>query len=315
MSTFVELFESLPFQPIDQVSACCEIDGCPVKMTLLGDAPLSLMFGFFVGFHGPRMMPSEMTSLPVASRVDLSLEDGVVWLSLFGLSDPSGGVLAQSVRGIVAELKSAGFVFDATCGLCGAENVTVSIQEGQPVRVCAGCLEAKERRTQELNRFNPSDMLLLPLAALGVIVGWTVVWQLIDLFVEFINGPGNPRLALDELTMMPLIAAGFVLFLLGRQLGGLFRGSGVGQSLVLIAGMSAAVVAVMVGEVCYIATTIFRHHGLFDLFLAGRLLWPWLAGYAASWWVLKICLAACLLFGGFTATREKRVVSLTAIRP
>ena len=315
MNEVLEFLEILQFQPITQTSGYAEVDGCSVKLSILGAEPTSLLFAFFVGTK-PIATPLQLEALPSAEKHDLTLEDGFVWLSLFNLGETSGPALAEAVRGIVSQLKTLGFEFDRNCGLCGARDTPIIVQDEQPVRICDNCVAARQRKTEELNRASFRHLLWLPLGVLGAAISWAVVWVLIDLFTEWMNfGQPNGALEINKFTIAILFGFGFLLFLMAGFMGDQIRIGGSSARFSELLSVIVAIAAIALGELFYVSVNLFRSFGIVNLGLAGRFLIPWVLEYPLGWLILKGCLALCLIIGGVAGAGRRITASWSSVNP
>lgn len=315
MEAVLQLISELQCQVIDKTSAFCEVDGCLVKVTLLSDDPVSILLAFFVGANPPQTA-LQLQSIPLADKTEVSVDEGFLWLSLFTLHETTGPALAQSVRGIVAQLKQQGFEFDTRCGVCGARDTPATLQNGQPMRICNGCVESQQRRTKELNQFKMSQLLYLPLGMLGVAIGWTVLWTLMDFFLEWMNaGRAELVMEINHFTIVLLLAIGLALCFLGTVMGKSMRFARSSRVLAIVLSVIVTVVATMLGEIIYIWCALFRIIGFVDFEAAERLLLPWLQSYHTTWLVIRLLGMACAFGGCVMSTRETVVAPLMEAKP
>lgn len=315
MNEVLELLDILQFQPITQTSGYAEVDGCSVKLTILGAEPTSLMFAFFVGTKSIAT-PLQLELIPSADKRDLTLEDGFVWLSLFNLGETTSTALAESVRSIVSQLKAMGFEFDRNCGLCGARETPIIVQDEQPVRICDDCVAARQRKTEELNRASFRHLLWLPLGALGAAISWAAVWVLIDLFTEWLNfGQPNGGLEINKFTIAILFGFGVLLFLMAGFMGDQIRIGGSSPRFSELLSVILALAAIALGEMFYVTVTLFRTFGVVNFGLAAKVLIPWVLDYPISWLILKGCLALCLIVGGVAGAGKRVTAPWSSVNP
>jgi len=311
MSAFFDLVAELQFQPADNSSAFGDINGCATKVTILNDEPLSLMFAFYVG--GTNLeLPPDTGPLPDAEKIDLSLEDGFVWLTLFNLVDPNGVEISQLIRQFVGILNAAGFAVSSQCGICGDQDVDIQLIDGRAVRVCARCLEAKQRETEELNRANPGQAILVPLGVLGTALAWGATWLLLDFYVEWLNaGRDEQVFEVNMLTLIPIGVCGFLLFLLGGKLGDWLWKSGASRRAPMLVSAIVVSILVLLGELFYITIALWRQVGVPNIVMASQLFLFWIWGYSVDWMIFKIGIAACLFAGCLSGHEKTTSTSLT----
>ncbi len=315
MNEVLECLEILQFQPITQTSGFADVDGCSVKLSILGAEPTSLLFAFFVGTK-PIAAPLQLEALPSAERHDLTLEDGFVWLSLFNLGETTSTELAESVRGIVAQLKTLGFEFDTNCGICGARETPIVLRDEQPVRICDNCVAARQRKTEELNTASFRRLLWLPLGVLGAALCWALVWVLIDLFNEWVNfGQQNAGMELNAFTAMILMGFGIMSALMAGVMGDQIRIGGSSRLISQILSLIVSLAAIALGEMFYICVVIFRQFGVFDPAVAVRFFVPWILDYSGGWLFLKFLLALCVVGGAIAGATKRITASWSSVNP
>lgn len=299
MTTIQDLLQELQFRIIDGNAAYGDVDGCTVKLVIIGYEPVSLLLGFLVGADPQHTQVTlSQEALPSAEKVELSLDDGIVWLSLFKLNETSSAALVASIKRIVAELKSAEFAIDASCSKCGAADTPVTLQGNQPVRICLACIEQERQRLIELNRPGLSTLYWLPVSIVATATSWATVWSILDLYVDWLQA-GRPvrGFEVNEITLMPILGCAVLLFCIGYGLGGMIPTANMGRNFAITVSIFVSVAAMAVGEVLYIAFDIFKHLGVFDVLLAFQILLPWVQSYSAGWIVFKILLGGSFLVG------------------
>jgi hypothetical protein len=276
MATSTEMLDDI-VQQLDLAvagpqTAYGEVHGLPVTLTVLGDAPLTLMFEFRLHESAetpppPRDLGSELSS----DKLTISFSKGRAWLSCIDLP-------AEAVGGIVecfAEtLGAAGQAFAPGCVRCGDAEAHIVHVHGDTSRLCAACLNAaladQQQRQSQLDRSNKVVLLGLPAVLTIVSVGWAVFWTLVDVSLTALQ---LQVIELNQLTMLLLLAiAAAAGAALGMPLGAALRKSGTVRAAPhVLSGLIAAGV-VAGGEVLYVALLLYRIFGVLDLAGAARLM-------------------------------------------
>lgn len=306
MTTLDSLLQELQFNLIDGRTAYGDIAGCPVKLVLLDLEPLSLLIGFCVGAEGqPQTASLSNECLPPVQKSDLSVEDGVVWLSLFGIQETSGTQLAGQLRGVVGQLKVDGFQIETTCRRCGAADTPITLQGDLPTRVCLSCLEAAKQKFEQQNRPQVAALGLLPFGAAVSAFAWALIWFAFDLFRAWVRvGVPVEQSVITLMTLFALVVSGVAMFGIGRWLGRMIPSAAMSRDFTFTLSTALTLVVVLLGEVDYIIVSLLIQHGIFDIGLALRAVIPMVLSYRSFYLVIKIAIAVSLFAGCFTRARE-----------
>ena len=305
------VINELGFGFVEPNNALGSVGEFPATITVLDVLPAAMMFTIRANTDAgnPETLQAAWKGR-YTGRSNISFDPGVVWLELYGITEPSAKTLQPLMDGFADALTAAGFGVGTGCLNCGTlEQLQLTCADGRPTRMCSPCLGAavqeKSEREAALNRPGRFEALGLPAIAMTVAVGWTVVWTLLDMFVEW---AGIERISLDKLTGM--IIAVLVLgvgYALGTPLGNALRRAGLGNWAPWLLSIVAVLGTALGGEILYIAVALWRHFGIFDLNLAAGLLARFFVGYSGFWITCKIlCAAAMWLF--CHAEAQKRVV-------
>lgn len=306
MTTLDSLQQELQLTMIDGGSAYGDIAGCPVKLVLLDLEPLSVLIGICVGTEGqPQTVSLPDKCLPPIQKSDLSLEDGVVWLSLFGIQETSGTRLAEQLRDVVGQLKTNGFQVDTNCRRCGAVDTPITLQGDLPTRVCLACLEAAKQKFEQQNRPQVAALWLLPFGVVVSAFAWALIWFAFDLFRAWVRvGVPVEQSLITLMTLFAVIVSGVAMFGIGRWVGHMIPSASMSRDFTFTLSTALTLVVVPLGEVDYIIVSLLIQHGIFDIGLAFRAVIPMLLSYRSLYLVIKIAIAVSLFAGCFTRARE-----------
>lgn len=302
-ATFVldELVSQLGFTAYDPETACGEIRGFPVTLTIVGLESVGLMFEFRIaeatGDAEPKLdLPFELPE----ELLKISFGKERAWLSIYDLSGATPDAVRLLVEQFAGAVAAAGRAPSPGCSQCGAiAGAEVRCLDGDTVRICPQCLEGiyaeRDERQRQLDR--PSRLALLGLPAVFTVAatGWAVFWTLVDLAIEWLQ---IDVVEINRLTVMILlVVAGGAGAAMGLPLGTALRQSGAVRLAPRVLSGLVVLGAVIVGEIGYIALLLFRFVGVFDLGLAAQFLPNILPLYGSFIAACKLILA--LTVGGF----------------
>jgi hypothetical protein len=310
------LIRELEFSVAGPDSAVGEVQGLPTSLTLLGDDPPAVIFGF-------RVRPDASVTEPLAALVQqlppelatLSVENGCVWLSLYNLNALPDGVVRALPEQIGAVVQSAGMALPAGCLRCGSPTESAPLLAGgQPTRLCAACqselVQDQAAAEEELNRPTLSATLGVPGATVYVALGWIVVWTVVDFVLDWW---GVKVIEINHFTALfgigLFVCAGYAL---GWPLGATIRHSIGLRRVPWIATPLLTLGAVIVGEIGYLALRIFLLAGVFDFGAAVRLLGPAVGQYTGFWIFCKLAQGAAIAGAAVQSTMERRRVTIDA---
>lgn len=311
------LIDELEFSVAGPDSAVGEVRGVPTSLTLLGDNPPAVMFGFRVrqdAGGAERFMPL-VGGLP-AEKVSLTAEDGCVWLSLYDLNVLPDGAVRALPEQVAEKIQADGLAQPAGCLRCGAASGAVPLlATGQPTRLCGVCqselTEAQTAAEEELNRPTLSATLGVPGAAVYVMLGWTAYWTLLDFLLDWW---GVKVIEINQFTaLFGILLFACVGYALGWPLGATLRHSIGLRRIPWIAGPLVTLGAAIVGEIVYLAIRIFLLAGVFDLGAAARLFGPAVGQYTLFWIFCKLAQWAGIAGAATLSAMERRRVSVADV--
>lgn len=310
-----ELTDKLNLLPATDESVFGEIGGNPVTMTVLGGNPLALLFAFKLAppdTDGADPLDKFLYS-GGESKINVSFEDGFVWLSLYELSSESSDSIAETIEEFGGKLQEAGLTIASGCVSCGdQENFNTVYLEGKASRLCPNCVEQvyEKRRTAEeaLNSASAFHRFGLPLVVVLVTTGWMVFWFLCDMTFEV---TGINFIEINRFVVVVLMALLLIGGLgLGYPIGVFVRKSGAAPSLMQLQSVGLVLLAGFGGEVLYIAICIYRQAGMFDISGAFQVFVPFIKSYHVLWLVNKVLLAAAISFGALIAATGRKTAQV-----
>jgi len=313
----IDLQERLGLLRTETDSACGEVESYPTTMTALGGDPLSLMFAFWTAARDepPLSLSPRLREFVETDAAQVSFEDGFAWLSLYDLSGETGESIQQLLAEFTAALAAAGLPAPMGCAACGnEESAELRVLEGRAVRICPGCAgslyEQRQLREEELNRPAAWHGLALPMACFYVAAGWAGFWLLTDVVLGWLGGV----IWINAVTVMLGIAilAG-IGFALGIPIGWVVRRSGLAQLSPVVVSALVVGLSALLGEILFIAVSVFLRFDVFNVNLAARLLLPFVQTYPLGWIVAKLLTAGAIAFGCHSAAIERRTVSLSSL--
>ncbi len=288
-----------------------EVMGVPTGLTLLSADPPGVMFAFRVrpdSEETDRLASLVRGSLP--ARSELSVEDGCAWLTLYDLDLLPHGAAKPFAERVADALIAVGMAIGPGCLRCGAaEGAAPMLVDLRPTRLCASCLNEAVRekidRESELNRPTLSTTLSLPGAVTYVVLGWIVLWTVIDVLLR--HWPVRVVEINQFTTLVGLVLLGGIGCVLGWPLGATLRRSfGLGLS-PWMASLGLALAAGVLGEVGYVALRIFLLAGVLDFAAAARMLGPVIGMYTGFWIFCKLATIGAIA-GWAAASASRRAV-------
>lgn len=307
-----EVISRLGLHVADGQTAYGEVDGSPVTLTLLGSAPLALLWAFRIRTDTGSLLPlaPEPQGALAALRGTFSIEGEHAWLSLHGLGGVGSDVIEGLVRVAARELRDGGLALGRQCAQCGveAEGELVHIG-GRTSRLCPSCVEslvaAKEEAEQKLNRGSVGHGLGLPMIVTLTAVGWMAFWVTVDLMLE---KRGNQVLVINQYGAMALAGIlGAVGYGLGTFLGNALWRAGLSRLSPTVVAGGGVLVAILAGELLYVAACVFRQIGVLDLGLAWGALVPFVQSYPTLWIVGKLIVIGLAAVGAMRAAAPRSV--------
>ena len=196
------------------------------------------------------------------------IENGSAFLTMRNLDGVPPESLKTLITHITALLNESDLALPAGCLVCGESNgAEFRLVEGVPTRVCPACLssalEEKAELEKELNRPTVSATFGLPATIGFLVVGWGLLWTLLDLALENFNVRVIEFNHFSMLIYMGLLVG--VGWLFGRPLGNTMRQSVFVSRAPVVISFVVVVLASIVGEIAYITLRVLRFMGVFDL--------------------------------------------------
>lgn len=312
----VNLIERLGFSVGDQEHAFGDIHGNPVVMTILSADPLALLLAFkIVPPHPDRIaLPEAIQSLVEAGAAEVSLENGMAWLSLDTLRGESTDSIQALVEGFAGALSGAGLTPRPGCLSCGFPGEVHHLYAGgRCTRLCSLCtanvLKQRDREERRLTTPGLLHVLALPLAFLYVCVAWWIFWPVVDAHMKPWNIDAGAHPGLEG-----FLGVGVVMAALGSVVGypvGLFlRRFGLGRASTPAACFKTVVLAVLVGEFLYVQVGIILHAGVLDLVFAVKEFFRVVGDYPPNWVAAKIVVCGAIGAGCHAALDVNQDVPL-----
>lgn len=292
-----------------------EIQGSPVTMTVLGVEPPALLFGFKIQNPHPAVisLPDEIKPLIDKKIADVSLENGIAWLSFDNLSDETSVSVEGLVTGVAEAIAVANLRLPPGCLRCESEvEPAVVYGNGSVTRLCAGCREQVVEDTiqhqAELDRPSFMFVLALPFLCLYVSLGWTILWWLVDVCME----ANNANVIFIDPYSLLLIGA-FICgtgAVLGYPIGRVLARSGAASRTRDVMSILVVFFACGIGEWFYLTITIYRRTGIVDFEFAAEVLGPSIANSHYSWIIGKLCFAIAVAVGCYYGSQFRRIAAL-----
>lgn len=300
--TIDALVSRLDLKPIgDGHTAIGAIGQTPVTLTVLSVEPLSLLFALNVNCESYDGDFREIIGADLSpQQCQATVETGRGWLSLYEVTQRTDAEIAELVTRFHDSLANLGLAVAEGCLRCGAlENAHVMHLDGRTTRICQACLDQavaeKLEREAELNKVNLSALVGLPAAVLVCAGCWALFWFSMDLALDRLRIEIIEINQLTSALMMAIVIA--VGLAIGRPLGTVLRRSGLVRPAPLPITVAIVAGSLVLGEIGYVAISIYRMFGIVDLSAAARLLWQAVTNYTGFWIACKIMCAAAI--GGF----------------
>ena len=307
-----DLLASLGFQPAAPDKAYGSVAGNPVALTVLGGEPLALLLAFKIRQpHPPELIwPDDIAALVAAKRGEASLENGIAWLSLDNLAGESAESIAHLIASFARRLADAEVALPDGCVECTSrEDVELVYADGRCSRLCAECrgqLDADiSESDRQLNGFNFTFALTLPLMAVYVSILWSFLWVLLDI--------GRERRQSDVLLVHPMeailvlgglaVAAGYPVGIFARRLGLAGNARWVVSAVIVL-------VSCALGEWLYVVWSLDNETGVLAPLVAANILVDVVIHYQPSWKVAKVIVALAITGGCCLATHVRHNVAV-----
>jgi hypothetical protein len=290
-----------------------EVQGSPVTMTVLGDQPPALLFAF------PVQVPQTANDVPMPDDVgaflretagSVSVEKGILWLSLDNLAGKSAEAVAAFVERFGVALAELGLRVPPGCLKCGSsDELQMLYIDRRCSRICAACRDAVDEEVEakiaDAVRPHVGFAACTPLVFLGVSIGWAISWFSIEMYLE--ANHTNKLAILDFLPALAFLAA--VAGVMGWPLGLFLRRSGLARPAPLVVAAVTVVLACVLGEWLFVNALVVHRFGLTGPLLGTQLFLPYVFGYSGSWFFAKILVAGAILLGCGIAVRIRPTIA------
>lgn len=308
------LIDELGFAAVEPHKAMGAPKGIPTTVTVLGDDPLALMFGFRIRPDGHEMQPVVDLLRDVKDdRATISFEDGVAWVTLYDLSGFSNTAIRLLVESFADTIAQTDLALQPGCVRCGGvADAQLMYIDGRATRVCPSCVTEAAREQEELearlNRPSVAATVGLPAVVAFVACGWALLWTLIDLGLEKL------RIDVIEINkfslLLILLLIGGTGYALGHPLGFALRQSIAIRRAPKTMSIVVVIAALFGGEIGYLALKLLRLAGIFDLKLAAGLLPLVLSKYSSFWILLKLGFTGTICYFCAASASERKTVNL-----
>lgn len=292
-----------------------EIQGSPVTMTVLGIEPPALLFGFKIqnSLSASIPLPNEIKPLIDKKIAEVSFENDMAWLSLDDLSGETSESVQGLVTGVAEAIAVANLRVPPGCLRCGSRvEPTVFYGIGNVTRLCAGCqeqvVEDTIQRQAALDQPSFMFILALPFLCLYVILGWTMLWWLVDVCME----ANNANVILIDRYSLLLIGA-FICAtgaVLGYPIGRVLARCGAASRTRAVISIPVVFLACGIGEWFYLTLNIYRGTGIVDFEFAAKALGPFIANSHKSWIIGKLCFAIAIAVGSYFGSQHRRIATV-----
>lgn len=234
---------------------------------------------------------SSASQLLADKKIEIEFDDRIAWLTILDanrcLADRS---ISELLESILNSFQAAGLIGDPDfCHYCQQEKVTtLSVSEGKVGQICSACLgervKKKERETATPTGDAVPIFLMSPFAAVIGAVLWAGCWYGYGRFLESFQ---------SDTVVMPyyLIAliVAFIGVIVGAPVGWIIkqnrrRGNVSSASAAILFGT----LAVVFGEIIYLAWLIWNWYGVFSISVAAKVLPAYYSGSEAFLLVMKL---------------------------
>lgn len=313
--------QTLGLQPESDDLFVGKIQGFPVGLKFI-DPQGAVLFLFQVRHWLPADAPQlrsltydeVVTKLLAEKKIQIEFDDRIAWLTLVDLGNcVEAEVVTGLLNSVLKTFAQAGFIGDPElCHYCRMQKVSnLSASEGKVAQICPACLdehlEKKQRTTAAPTDEAVPILLMTPFAAAAGALLWMGYWIAYTLILETSTS--------DTVYLPRLVVAMIALFaglLAGAPVGWIIRlnrrrGSATSASAAILFGS----LAVLFGEILFLAWLIWRWYGVFSISVATKILPDYYGGNDPVFLALKFMAAlVCMVLAYEMAKPEKAKLKL-----
>jgi len=211
---------------------------------------------------------SEITGMLADKKLEIEFDERIAWLTFAVQEDQlESSEVLRVLNSVLKSLETSQFIGDPDlCHYCQKQRVdTISSAEGKVAQICPACLDERLTKRQKEAASPARDavpiFLMSPGAAIVGALLWAAFWIGHTILFEHLN---SDRIIVPRIVMVGIMVV--VGFLVGGPVGWIIRqnrrrGKAASASAAILFG-SLAVVA---GEICYVAWLVYHEFGLFSL--------------------------------------------------
>ena len=239
-----------------------EINDQPAILTVLSASPPAIMFKIRINSEDEVGMewPDALSELLADKKINVSVENGYGWLTVYDLSDFDVEAVDNLVVHFMQTVEDYGLSLGLGCAVCGNSNPgEIYYSDGNVDRLCANCLEARrQQRSDEhmkSSQLSTSAISWCLLGVAGFAIAWALIWFVYD-YVFILYGT-------DSIDVPDVVLGGgglVVVAALSMTIGLPLRRFGIGNKVILMITASiVATVSFVLGEILLSIMWVFKN--------------------------------------------------------
>ena len=248
----------------------------------------------------------EITTLLAERKIEIDFDDGIAWVTFAEMGNyVEADVVARLLDSILQSFGKAGLIGDAElCHYCRKEkSPDLSIADGKVAQVCPSCLDERLRKTARATPAPGAEVvpifLMTPFAALAGALLWAGCWMIYN-FVLDGGTVSIPSIAIVIICfvmgMIPGAPIGWIIRLNRRR----------GKTASATAAILFGTLAVVAGEILYLAWLIWKWYGVFSLSVAARILPDYYGGSTGFFLVMRFMAALTCVVTAYEMAKTKK---------
>lgn len=217
----------------------------------------------------------EVAKLLAEKKIQIEFDERIAWLTLVDVGQcVEANVVTRLLDSVLRTFAQAGFIGDPElCHYCQKEKVaTLSMSQNKVAQICTTCLDERLKKKERATAAPTGEAIpILLMSPFGAVLGallWMGYWIAYSLIMESFKS--------DTIILPRLVWAMIILFagiLTGAPVGWIIklnrrRGAATSATAAILFGS----LAVIFGEIFYLAWLIWRWYGVFSISAAAKVL-------------------------------------------
>jgi len=211
---------------------------------------------------------SDITGMLADKKLEIEFDERIAWLTLAVQDDQLESTeVLRALNSVLKSFETAHLIGDPDlCHYCQKQRVdTLSSAEGKVAQICPACLDERlnkrDKEAVSTGRDAVPIFLMSPGAAIVGALLWAVFWIGHTVLFEHLN---SDRIFIPRIVVISIMAV--VGFFVGGPVGWIIKQNRRrGKAASASAAILFASLAVVAGEICYLAWFIYHEFGFFSL--------------------------------------------------